>query len=314
LIGPQGPIGPTGNTGAQGPQGATGPTGNTGSQGPQGTQGPIGNTGAAGNTVLYGATNPVAGTGVDGNFYINTATNFIYGPKASGAWPAGTSLIGPQGPQGAQGPQGTPGQGTPGSALPLVEGVAAAGASTNFSREDHVHPLFSVIKPGMMLPWPSTAAAPALWILGVGQNVSRTTYAGLFAAYGTTHGIGDGSTTFGVPDTRGRTIFGYDAGQTTGRLTAAVSGLNSGTIGAVGGNQSTTSHPHAKSETAHGHAFPVAGAAGYAATAQSADATPTTYGGTTTAVSNVSITAYGAGASENVPPGLVAQFIIFTGV
>jgi hypothetical protein len=104
LVGPQGPIG---NTGAQGPIGNTGPQGpigNTGAQGPQGVQGP---TGAPGNTVLYGAANPTAGTGVDGNFYINTTTNFLFGPKAGGAWPAGTSLVGPQGPQGIQGPPGT---------------------------------------------------------------------------------------------------------------------------------------------------------------------------------------------------------------
>jgi microcystin-dependent protein len=171
-----------------------------------------------------------------------------------------------------------------------------------------------VIKPGMMLPYPSTGVAPPLWIFGVGQNVSRTTYAGLFSAYGTTHGAGDGSTTFGVPDTRGRTVFGYDAGQATGRLTAAVSGLNSGTIGAVGGNQSTTSHPHAKSETAHGHGTPISGNPGYDAVGMSAAAPLSTYGNTSGSVSNVSITAYGAGASENVPPGIVAPFIIFTGV
>jgi hypothetical protein len=65
-----------------------------------------GPTGPAGNTVLYGASNPTAGTGVDGNFYINTTTNFIYGPKAAGAWPAGSSLIGPPGATGAPGLDG----------------------------------------------------------------------------------------------------------------------------------------------------------------------------------------------------------------
>ncbi len=63
--------------------------------------------GADGNTVLYGAADPVAGTGVDGNFYINTTTHFMFGPKASGAWPAGTSLVGPQGPKGDTGPVST---------------------------------------------------------------------------------------------------------------------------------------------------------------------------------------------------------------
>jgi hypothetical protein len=63
----------------------------------------VGPQGTPGNTVLYGAADPVAGTGVDGNFYINTTSHFMFGPKAGGAWPAGTSLVGPQGPQGVTG-------------------------------------------------------------------------------------------------------------------------------------------------------------------------------------------------------------------
>jgi hypothetical protein len=128
--------------GPQGPQGIQGPQGN---QGPQGLQG---NPGVDGNTVLYGAADPVAGTGVNGNFYINTTTHFLFGPKAGGAWPAGTSLVGPQGPKGDQGIQGTPGVGTPGTAVPLVDsGAGAVGVSTtNFAREDHVHPFPPVVR------------------------------------------------------------------------------------------------------------------------------------------------------------------------
>lgn len=74
--------------------------------GPQGLPGNQGEPGADGNTVLYGAADPVAGTGVNGNFYINTTTHFMFGPKAGGAWPAGTSLVGPQGLPGNQGPPG----------------------------------------------------------------------------------------------------------------------------------------------------------------------------------------------------------------
>ncbi|QIG93794.1 MULTISPECIES: collagen-like protein [unclassified Bradyrhizobium] len=146
-VGPEGPVGPTGAAstvpgppGPQGVQGNTGPQGvigNTGPQGAQGVQGPQGNPGVDGNTVLYGTVAPTAGIGVNGNFYINTATNFIYGPKAGGAWPSGTSLVGPQGPQGVQ---GVPGAGSPGTATPIMASVGAVGVSGNFSREDHVHP------------------------------------------------------------------------------------------------------------------------------------------------------------------------------
>jgi hypothetical protein len=70
-----------------------------------------GATGANGNTVLHGAGAPAAGVGVDGDFYIDTVANRIYGPKASGAWPSGISLVGPQGPAGNSLSSGTsPGQ------------------------------------------------------------------------------------------------------------------------------------------------------------------------------------------------------------
>jgi hypothetical protein len=50
-----------------------------------------------GAAVLYGTAAPTT-EGSDGDFYIRTTTNYIYGPKASGTWPAGTSLVGPTGP------------------------------------------------------------------------------------------------------------------------------------------------------------------------------------------------------------------------
>jgi hypothetical protein len=102
--------------------------------GPQGPTGATGPQGVPGNTVLYGTVNPASGTGVDGNFYINTTTNFLYGPKAAGIWPAGVSLVGPQGPTGPAG------AGSPSTLPPIMDGTATVGTSTNFSREDHIHP------------------------------------------------------------------------------------------------------------------------------------------------------------------------------
>ena len=46
--------------------------------------------------------------------------------------------------------------------------------------------------------------APTGWLKANGAAISRTTYATLFAAIGTTFGSGDGSTTFNLPDLRGR--------------------------------------------------------------------------------------------------------------
>ena len=55
--------------------------------------------------------------------------------------------------------------------------------------------------------------APAGWLKANGAAVSRTAYAALFAAIGTTYGAGDGSTTFNLPDLRGEFIRGWDDGR-----------------------------------------------------------------------------------------------------
>ena len=57
------------------------------------------------------------------------------------------------------------------------------------------------------------ATPPTGWLLCDGSSVSRTTYAALFAILGTAYGAGDGSTTFNLPDGRGRMPVG--AGQAT---------------------------------------------------------------------------------------------------
>lgn len=62
------------------------------------------------------------------------------------------------------------------------------------------------------------AAAPAGFLLCDGSAVSRSDYATLFTAIGTTYGTGDGSTTFNVPDLRGRVPVGADG--VAGRLSA----------------------------------------------------------------------------------------------
>ena len=65
--------------------------------------GPAGTNGTDGRTLLNGTVDPVAGDGEDGDFFINTTSNEIFGPKASGAWPTGTSIVGPAGRDGRDG-------------------------------------------------------------------------------------------------------------------------------------------------------------------------------------------------------------------
>ena len=63
-----------------------------------------------------------------------------------------------------------------------------------------------------------TNTAPDNWMLCQGQAISRTTYAQLFAVIGTTYGAGDGTTTFNLPDFRGRTGVGKSASGTFANL------------------------------------------------------------------------------------------------
>ena len=55
------------------------------------------------------------------------------------------------------------------------------------------------------------SSAPSGFLLCDGRAVSRTTYTSLFSVIGTTYGSGDGSTTFNLPDMRGRVAVGSDA-------------------------------------------------------------------------------------------------------
>lgn len=66
------------------------------------------------------------------------------------------------------------------------------------------------------------SSAPSGWLLCDGSAVSRTTYADLFTAIGTSYGVGDGSTTFNLPDLRGRVPVGVGQGSgLTNRALAA---------------------------------------------------------------------------------------------
>lgn len=61
---------------------------------------------------------------------------------------------------------------------------------------------------------PLTASIPTGCLALEGGTASRTTYSELWALWGTLYGAGDGTTTFGLPDMRGKSPFGYDASQT----------------------------------------------------------------------------------------------------
>jgi microcystin-dependent protein len=96
---------------------------------------------------------------------------------------------------------------------------------------------------GVVIPWAGVSTtAPTGWLLCSGQAVSRTTFLTLFNAVNTVYGAGDGSTTFNVPDLRGRVVAGLDniGGSAASRLTATTMSPNGTTTGATGGAQTET--------------------------------------------------------------------------
>lgn len=163
-----------------------------------------------------------------------------------------------------------------------------------------------VVPSGAVLPF-AGATAPAGYFLCYGQAVSRTTYAVLFAAIGTTWGAGDGSTTFNLPDLRGRAAFGVDdmGGVAANRLggNSSVGGIaGTASLGTAGGAQT---HVQTVAELApHTHAAPNGMVGG------------SDVGGTGAYLSaglpnNGTSGSTGTGAPMNItPPALVMNYII----
>lgn len=124
-----------------------------------------------------------------------------------------------------------------------------------------------------------------------GTAVSRTTYAALFNAIGTTYGAGNGSTTFNVPNYVGRTIIGVGAG----------AGLTSRAAGASGGAETVTLAATESGVAAHTHTgATVTGTTGTGSTGTGSSGT-----GTATPGSNP-VSSGGASARHTHPQGLAS--------
>ena len=82
----------------------------------------------------------------------------------------------------------------------------------------------AALPPGTLTQFAGTNA-PTGWLICDGSAISRSTYATLFAVIATTYGAGDGSTTFNLPDLRGRVAVGLSSG---GASNVATLGNNDG--------------------------------------------------------------------------------------
>jgi len=172
---------------------------------------------------------------------------------------------------------------------------------------------------GTLPPW-----LAGEWLFCDGSAVSRSTYALLFQAIGTTWGIGDGVTTFNIPDFRGRIPVGRDnmGGVAAGRMTLA-NGFDGTVLGNVGGEQVHTltstempSHTHTASVTDPGHTHGLnmyngAGGVTYPTYQTGVSTVNTTYINTATTGISVSNSNTGGGTAHNIvqPSGIVNYLI-----
>ena len=133
--------------------------------------------------------------------------------------------------------------------------------------------------------------APTGYLKANGAAVSRTTYATLFAAIGTTYGVGDNSTTFNLPDLRGEFVRGWDDGR----------GVDSGRAMGTNQAQSYQSHSHGVSDPGHYHTTETNNATGgnYSGGGNSSNLGPYYGAGTGYSVTGISIA--NSGSSETRP-------------
>lgn len=189
-----------------------------------------------------------------------------------------------------------------------VTGLGAATLAADAARLSDVQ---GYIGPGS-IQMHGAATAPAGWLECDGSAVSRSTYAALFAVISTTWGVGDGSTTFNLPDMRGYAPRGYDHGAGIDPARAFAS------LQADGFKTHThvqNAHLHAITDPTHGHQVSIAisgtgGGAGNNTVVVSPTATTNVATGIT--IQNTTAVNQSTGGTETVMKNKAVLFIIRT--
>lgn len=135
------------------------------------------------------------------------------------------------------------------TASETLAGTDAARAVTPIS-------LVGFLPAGMVSPF-AGISAPSGWLFADGAAVSRTVFSNLFLTVGTQYGVGNGSTTFNVPDMRGRVPTGRDAGQAEFSLLGGAAGAKTHEHSGPSHTHSGPSHTHSGPSHTHQHFSPV---------------------------------------------------------
>lgn len=173
----------------------------------------------------------------------------------------------------------------------------------------------SLVPTGVYVPF-AGSAAPTGWLLCGPTAVNRITYAALFAVIGTTYGVGDGLTTFNLPDPTRRTLVG------AGGTSTATLGNTPGSVGGEESHVLTTaelaSHAHGVSDPGHAHhlskqVYSIAAGTPSGVFAIGPISGTDNGGGTDGAGTGIGIQSTGGDtAHNNVQPSLVTNYIIKT--